>query len=444
MSWRHSDSVITDPKPAAGSYSQADVQRLSDRVVKLCDMPEGVALDQRFKRRFIMILGLLFRGFPSTTPPAAADVAIPDPTPKDLAAGTPSVKVMVKAEAFKKRKASTFGSAPSYVSKCTRSAIAHSSGSTSWPSLFVQDTNDDESDDEDAYPIGDAIDRDFFPFAPRPYYATYPEDVVVFGSYKVSGLQKQVADLNDKVTASDAVFVKAKTKGKDRKKKIKSLSRSLDHATAEVARLFFDLNQARNIEAKKDAEILRLRASPPEFASFFQGGFQVLVWKFLASDEFSRFQGELLSLAANGRMIEATPLVATIGYPFINNVVDHATHPLFAIIDLEPDRLTRLEVVPLRRLFICPVMSFQYSSIAAVVEQPSSEKNEEWVCAMVDMSDDEIMDGVAGLVTSAPSNIVVPLFVQNKAFGFPLSQDAAITASVGTRYAATVAASSGV
>ncbi|GJS31290.1 hypothetical protein Tco_0491910 [Tanacetum coccineum] len=571
-----------------------------------------------------MILGLLFRGFPSTTPPAAADVAISDPTPKDLTAGTPSVKVMAKAEAFNKRKAFTFGSALSHVSMCTRSTTAYSSGSTSRSSLFVQDTNDDESDDENscieirclfpsdllllsrlsrlegtrarvlfppllkviatkvfapplglhlllAYsipyyfcfidfrgkaimsdatnvpskgvgrsqafidstpasrdPIGDAIDRDFFPFAPRPYYATYPEDGVVFGSYEVSleewygphyptlnilikemfkdpsvcktavdqfltpmemvwieslfndrlfrkmsvlhclimsyrgellaqyrGLLKShgeyVAALNDKVTAFDAVFVKVKTKGKDRKKKIKSLSRSLDHATAKVTRLSSNLNQARNIEAKKDAEILRFRASPPEFASFFQGGFQGLVQKFLASDEFSRFQGELLSLAANvgfkrrlhmdktqeqfdaalkkishfvpgdqGRLIEATPLVATIGYPFMNKVANHATHPLFTIVDLEPDRLTRPEVVPLSKA-TCVSPPIPIESTVTL--------NDEWVCTMVDMPDDKMMDGVAG---------------KSKACGFPLSQDAAISASVGTGYAATAAASSGV
>ncbi|GJV27672.1 hypothetical protein Tco_1384120 [Tanacetum coccineum] len=35
-------------------------------------------------------------------------------------------------------------------------------------------------------PTGDAIDRDFFPFAPGPYYATYPKDGVVIDSYEVS------------------------------------------------------------------------------------------------------------------------------------------------------------------------------------------------------------------------------------------------------------------
>ncbi|GJR08250.1 hypothetical protein Tco_0790902 [Tanacetum coccineum] len=46
-------------------------------------------------------------------------------------------------------------------------------------------------------------------------------------------------------------------------------------------------------------ESLRLKATSLEFASFFRGQFQGLVWKFLVSVEFSRVQGELLSLAAS-------------------------------------------------------------------------------------------------------------------------------------------------
>ncbi|GKF83901.1 hypothetical protein Tco_0248799, partial [Tanacetum coccineum] len=51
----------------------------------------------------------------------------------------------------------------------------------------------------------------------------------------------------------------------------------------------------------RDDEILWLKTTPLEFLSFFRGQFQGLVWKFLASDEFSRVQGELLFLAASAR-----------------------------------------------------------------------------------------------------------------------------------------------
>ncbi|GKE03966.1 hypothetical protein Tco_1395984 [Tanacetum coccineum] len=116
---------------------------------------------------------------------------------------------------------------------------------------------------------------------------------------QVSTLKKQVSGLNDKLATSDASFAKSKAKGKERKKKIKSLSKSLDNLHSEVARLSAALNQATILEAERDEEILRLKATPPEFYSFFRSQFQGLVWNFLASDEFSRVQGECLSLAAS-------------------------------------------------------------------------------------------------------------------------------------------------
>ncbi|GKF41984.1 hypothetical protein Tco_0125326 [Tanacetum coccineum] len=64
---------------------------------------------------------------------------------------------------------------------------------------------------------------------------------------------------------------KSKAKGKERKKKIKSLTKSLDNLHAEVAHLSAPLNQATMLEAKKDEEILRLKTTPLEFASFFRG-----------------------------------------------------------------------------------------------------------------------------------------------------------------------------
>ncbi|GJW73355.1 hypothetical protein Tco_0132725, partial [Tanacetum coccineum] len=116
---------------------------------------------------------------------------------------------------------------------------------------------------------------------------------------QVPGLQRQIAGLNDKLSTFDAAFSKSKAKGKERKKKIKSLTKTLDQLNVDVVRLSTTLNQATILEAEKDEEILWLKASPPEFVSFFRGQFQGLVQKFLASDEFSRVQGELLSLAAS-------------------------------------------------------------------------------------------------------------------------------------------------
>ncbi|GJY27671.1 hypothetical protein Tco_0403438 [Tanacetum coccineum] len=58
------------------------------------------------------------------TPPAAADAVIPDPTPEDLTAGTPSSKILAKVEASQKRKASTSGATSGHVAKRTRSSLA--------------------------------------------------------------------------------------------------------------------------------------------------------------------------------------------------------------------------------------------------------------------------------------------------------------------------------
>ncbi|GJY60934.1 ribonuclease H-like domain-containing protein [Tanacetum coccineum] len=185
MVWRHPNAAIDDPRPAAGSFNMADVRRLSAHVIKLRDMPEGVlvlsGLSRVWKSRVCdpvlrgadgNVMGIHdFLCLPEwtgaevqeephldvrptlqrlpfyCTPPAAADAVIPDPTLEDLAVGTPSSKIVAKAEASQKRKASTSGATSSHVAKRTRSALAQSSGSTTRPSLFVGD--DDESDDDD-------------------------------------------------------------------------------------------------------------------------------------------------------------------------------------------------------------------------------------------------------------------------------------------------------
>nr|GEY42610.1 hypothetical protein [Tanacetum cinerariifolium] len=114
---------------------------------------------------------------------------------------------------------------------------------------------------------------------------------------------EHVSGLNDKLDTSDASFAKSKAKGKERKKKIKYLSKSLDKLHYDVAHL------------------------------------SGLVWKFLASDEFSKVQGELLSLAASERLSEASPFVAQTNYAFLNKVFEYVVEPLSVILQLEPEKL---------------------------------------------------------------------------------------------------------
>ncbi|GJU59852.1 zinc finger, CCHC-type containing protein [Tanacetum coccineum] len=186
MVWRHPNATIDDTRPAAGSFSIADVHRLSAHVIKLRDMPEGVlvlcGLSRVWKSRVCdpvlrgangNVMGIHdFLCLPEWTGsevqeephhdnkptlqrlpfyytlPAAADTDIPDPTLEDLAVGTPSSKILAKAEALQKRKASTSGATLIHVAKRTRFTLAQLSGSTTRPSLFVGDS-DDESDGDD-------------------------------------------------------------------------------------------------------------------------------------------------------------------------------------------------------------------------------------------------------------------------------------------------------
>ncbi|GJR27149.1 hypothetical protein Tco_1103381 [Tanacetum coccineum] len=188
MVWRHPDAAIDDPRPTAGSFNMADVRHLSAHVVKLRDMPEGVlvlsGLSRVWKSRIYdpvlrgadgNVMGIHdFLCLPEwtgaevqeephldvrptlqrlpfyCTPLAAVDVVIPEPAPEDLAVCTPSSKIVAKAKASQKRKASTSGAASSHVAKRTRSALAQSSSSITRPNLFVGDSDDESDGDDDA------------------------------------------------------------------------------------------------------------------------------------------------------------------------------------------------------------------------------------------------------------------------------------------------------
>nr|GEX42447.1 hypothetical protein [Tanacetum cinerariifolium] len=526
--WRHPNAAINDPRPAAGSFSMADVHRLSAHVIKLSDMPKGVlvlfGLIRVWKSRvcdlvlrgvdgnglgvdfdyilsylFLLLLAFivvfpLFCGYRLSfycTPPAAVDAVIPDPTPKDLAVGTPSFKILAKAEASQKRKASTSGATSSHVVKCTRSSLAQSSSSTTRPSLFVGHSDDEGDGDDDAcveimlvtplrfavviLSLGNHGGSSAAPAAEgsntqggvvgnyeftheewdtsyRPNFGVLTKEVfkdpVVCktvvdqfptpeGMVRVESLfddqltrkmsvlhcmmmshgsellayyrglnqshhdvylEEQVFGHNDKLSSSDASFAKSKAKGNERKKKIKSLTKSLDKLHTKVACLSADLNQATILKAKKDEEILQLRDTPPEFSSFFQGQFQGLVQKFLASDKFSRVLGELLSL------------VASVG--FERGLSMHQTKDKFAAV-------------------LKKMANFMLDLTSFVV---ASEHNDEMVNAEVDVSDPKITaDTVvakAGGASSSPNDVVVAFSAGEKGDGLVPSSVAGVKAVV--------------
>ncbi|GKE17478.1 hypothetical protein Tco_1425055, partial [Tanacetum coccineum] len=109
MVWRHPSAAIDDPRPTAVSFSMADKSRVCDLVLWgangnvmgihdfLC-LPEWTGTEVQEEPHHDIRLTLQSLSF-YCTPPAAADAVIPDPTLEDLVVGTPSVKILAKAEA---------------------------------------------------------------------------------------------------------------------------------------------------------------------------------------------------------------------------------------------------------------------------------------------------------------------------------------------------------
>nr|GEX47506.1 hypothetical protein [Tanacetum cinerariifolium] len=312
-----------------------------------------------------------------------------------LPVSNPSAKVIAKAEVSQKRKAFTSSSASGHVAKCTRSVVTQSFGSTTHPNLFADDStakSDDDDDDDDAYyeilivtptcsaygkgtmtdadavvaqSIGasclrvsfepvpsfrefsrDAIHRDFFPFSPAYFVCK----TVVDQFLKPREMVWIKALSSDQLTAKISVLY-CLMMSHGGKKKIISLTKSLDNLHAEVARLFADLNRVT-------------------------GQFQDLVHEFLSSDEFSRFQAEFLSFTASAgfehglsmhrtkeefvdvlkkiyqfvprahdRLVEASPLVAQTDYAFLNKISKHVAEPFSIILQLELETLAYNKMV---------------------------------------------------------------------------------------------------
>nr|GEW29063.1 hypothetical protein [Tanacetum cinerariifolium] len=508
MIWRHLSGAIDDPRPAAGSFSMADVHRLSAHVIKLRDMTEFA----------------LAQSSSSTTRPSlfmdnSDDRSNDDDAYVEIPLVTPIRSAAVIPSSGNQGRSST---APATKGPGTRDSRGKGimADDAVVPSVGVSRPRPSSGPAPSFKDIsGDAIHTDFFPFSAGPYYATYPEGGVArnceftreewdapywptFGVltkevFKDPVVCKTVVDqfptpgemvrveifFDDQLTTKLSVLhcmmmshdgkllayyrglnqshheyvllVDSRAKGKERKKKIKSLTKSLDNLHAEVVHLSADLNQAIVLEAEKDEEILRLKATPLVFSSFFRGQLQGLVWKFLAFDEFSRVQGELLSLAASagferGLSMHQTKDEFAVGLKKMAHFIsEFFTEPLSVILQLEPEKLVRPTNVPTSRdarvsppiakeLTVAP--TFKSLELSAnVFPTPSvidSEQNEEWVNAMFDGMDVEITDGDAhsklmslldsldhwsGRVSSGLINVVVALFTSEKVMvPFPL------------------------
>ncbi|GJS05037.1 hypothetical protein Tco_0321545 [Tanacetum coccineum] len=429
MSWRHPNLGITDPKPLTSSNSQEDVWRLSAFIVKLRDMPEGVLV------LFCLIMGIHdFLWFlewtrsecwprpniPRSEGPLLLEV-LPEPlclmTTRVGGGSAPSV-----AEGPSNRDSQGKAVIDDVVDTPTRSA-GHSQAFTG-PTPVSRD------------PTDDAIDRDFFLFALGPYYATYLEDGVVADSYEDPNVCKTIIDQFP--TPKEMVRIESLTDEHLIRKMSVLYCLMMSHGGELLARY------------KRVVEIsLGARRSDT------QKGDQIAVTKAYLDDIYALIVGykhslaekdaEILYSRAQGRLVKATPLVATTDYSFLKKIFDHAAHPLSVVLNLEPKNLARSEVVPaLKTTRVSPSLTREStvtldssscefpsngvpSSIVAIVEQLSLNQNEEWVHAMVDTSDIKMMDGAAGRPTKVimqglvipPSDIVVALSAQKKKWGSP-------------------------
>ncbi|GJY84325.1 hypothetical protein Tco_0497701 [Tanacetum coccineum] len=209
-----------------------------------------------------------------------------------------------------------------------------------------------------------------------------------------------------------------KAKGKEQKNKMKSLSKSLDQFTVEVAQGY------KNSLAEKDFKILRLKASPPSLLLFSEGELLSLAASaiFKGGHNMDQTQEQLVATlkkishfvpGAQGRLIKATPLVATTDYLFLNNIDDHSARPLYALLELKPDKLTCLTVVPVPPVAGVSPPSLKESTVTlasssvelflkdvlpsfvAATDQHPQEHNEEWLDAMVDTADEEMVDAAS-------------------------------------------------
>nr|GFA18613.1 hypothetical protein [Tanacetum cinerariifolium] len=444
----------------------ADIRRLSWHVIKLRDIPEGLLVlsglscvwkscwtGSEVQEEPHQDIRLTLQRLPFyCIPHPAVDDVISDPNLDDLAVGTHSAKILAKTEASQKRKASTSSATSSHVAKRTSLTWLNHLGTMVevllLPPLKVLKPEGIMVDDVAAPPVGvrrlrpssglassfrdvfeDAIHTNFFPFMRvlimlhilkvmllviasllarsgmlpigllLGFWPRKSLRILLFSHHEyvqstdsrlkgfqekfaglsglesqVSRLQRQVTGFNDKLSFYDAAFAKSKSKGKERKKNIKSLTEILAQLNAEVTRLSTALNQANVLETKKDEEILRSKATSLEFESFFWGQFQGLVRKFLASDEFSKVK--------------------------VNSFL----------------------WLPVRESTVTP--AFESLELSANVVPASfvvaSERNKEWVNAMVDGPDSDMTDG-SKRVSSGPTDVVVALSVGEKGDGSLLS-----------------------
>nr|GEV34346.1 hypothetical protein [Tanacetum cinerariifolium] len=386
---------------------EADVCRLSAHVIELRDMCKGVLVLSGLSHVWkIRICDPILQGADGNVM-GIHDFCLPEWTgAEDLAVGTPSFKILAKAKAYQKQKASTSGATSSHVGKCNRvealqlpllkvltpkgkgimadDAVAASVGASrprpsSRPAPSFR------------YVSGEAIYADFFPFSAGQYYATYPQESEVF---KDPAIYKTMVD--PFLTPGEMVQVEALPEDQLTAKMSVLHCIMMSHGGEllaryrEVACLSAALNQTTVLEAEKDEEILRLKETPSE-----------------------RVQGELSSLAASARfergliMHQTKDEFADVLKKMANFILG-AQDRLAKAPLLEPEKLACPTNVPTSRdarvsppikkeLTVTPASkSLELSTNADLTPfVVASEHNEDMVNAEVDGSDPKMTDDIA-------------------------------------------------
>nr|GEX94237.1 hypothetical protein [Tanacetum cinerariifolium] len=194
-----------------------------------------------------------------------------------------------------------------------------------------------------------------------------------------------VSGLNDKLSSSDASFAKSKYKGNNRKKDIKSLTKSLDNLHAEVACLSADLNRATVLEAENgvQGELFSLATS---------AGFKYGLSMNQTENEFAAVLKKMTH--------------------FVPGAQAHSTNvPTSRDACVSPPILKESIVIP---------SSGTLELSANIVPAPSAialEQNEEWVSVMVDGPDAEMTDVGSECVSFGPADVVVALSIGEKVNG---------------------------
>nr|GEZ43543.1 hypothetical protein [Tanacetum cinerariifolium] len=439
-----SSYVAKRTRPTTGYFNMDDVRCLSAHVIKSRDMPEGVLvlswLSRVWKNRFC---NLVLRGADGNgpegahldvrptlqrlsfycTPPATANAVIPNPTLEDLVAGDDDDACMEIPLVTLFRYAAVIPSSGNQDGNSVAPTAegSNTQGNRQRPSSGPAPSFMDVS--------CDVIHTDFFPFSAGPYYATYLEDDVAgnceftqeewdspyrpsFGVltkevFKDPAVCKTIVDQFP--TLGDMVRVEVSSL-KGYEEKVTGLTR-LELQVSTLKKQVYGLND-------KLATLMLLLPCPRprekrgrRLSPLVKGQFQGLVWKFLSSDEFSRVQGELLSLAASVgfkcglNMHQTKNEFAAV---LKKMIFEYAAEPLSVILQLEPEKLVRLANVPIlkdTRVSSPIAKEPTVTSVSKSLELsanviPASfavtlEQNEEQVSAAVDGSDFKMIDGTA-------------------------------------------------